>query len=113
MLSKLKALHEAATPGPWFRDGSTFHEGDCQSQHRPEYSYPGAYCNCDTANTESAALIVAMRNCLPELLAVVSAAEAVYNNAHLKTYTEFTTSEAALGKMDSALAALEERLGDV
>lgn len=93
MINKLKALLDAAAPGPWslkVRDGSWY------TLNGSEYSVCIQYQDCDEApDLEDAQLIVAMRNVLPELLTVVEAVQASNtNNSNIR----------------QALAALEEKL---
>ncbi len=52
--------------------------------------------------------ITTLKACNEKLEAVVEAARYVFDNAHLKTYTEYTTSESALSKLEHALATLDE-----
>ncbi len=68
VIARLRALHEAATPGPWFG-------GPGESVYAGEEHPRGSYI-ADTFGVggDDAALIAAMRNALPALLDVAEAA---------------------------------------
>lgn len=80
-LDELKRLHEAATPGSWDRMFSgNFDEG---WYIFPILRRPGADCLSMVKEESNAALIAAMRNALPDLIAAV---EELQNIARANTH---------------------------
>jgi hypothetical protein len=72
-LAKLRVLHEAATPGPWVVvTGKNISIGPCPGQRV-------ALCNYDNGPIEkaNAALIAAMFNALPDLIAEIEQLRAI------------------------------------
>jgi hypothetical protein len=69
-LEKMRALSEAASPGPWERSGYTVHESD------PFYGPVVAECGM---SVRDAKFISASRTIVPKLLAAL---EAVYTETH-------------------------------
>lgn len=96
-IDKLKELEAKATPGPWAWAGESKKEDDINGSDgyavicRDSGVYPP---DADTGD-----LIITMRNCLPELLALASAV------------AEYEHAPIAQGKMFLALRALEAKVG--
>ena len=71
-ITSLRALHAAATPGPWRVGSVSPHGSDDVCVHTVDGKHCIAF-DCETPN--ESALIAAMRNALPALLDVAEAAE--------------------------------------
>ena len=107
---KLRALHEAATPGPWGHSAFEVYcddsEGGCHEDHEMCRLSGAGETIADVYGLESfaerdARLIATLRTVLPELVAVVEAAQASSSSrpgCALK-------STAALDALDRALEA--------
>ena len=112
-LPALSALERAATPGPWeAREDDSGATGIWQHETSDErLSTRGRAQHVGTANSADAALIVAMRNALPALLAVVAAARARSLRGCSDTCSRALSPEYACDcghdALRSALAALD------
>lgn len=91
-IERLRALEAEATAGPWFDDYGKVGAGD------------SGIGEMDSG--EDAALIPAMRNALPALLAVAEEAHAVLRTGGLDSFT--AESDHAVARLMKALAALDE-----
>lgn len=69
-LDKLQALHEAATPGPWRTTTNLPYETGDKVADLGALDIASYVDTPNSPNEQNAALIVAMRNALPELLAM-------------------------------------------
>jgi hypothetical protein len=98
-LSKLKALLDAATPGPWSAAECKRYGCNALSVQLEPYS-----------SATDAQLVVAMQNCLPELLAVVEAAEVVCLESDCnQTWVHGGSG----GRLGLSIATLNEKLKDI
>lgn len=117
MLEKLKALLEAATPGPWSTD-----EGCYVSTPTEGVWFTVPYNGSERLGVD-ADLIVEMRNCLPELLAVVEHSKALVDTwRKLENHTGTMIEISLNGKhynlrlvdeLSSALEALERKAAEL
>lgn len=101
MINKLKALHEAATKGPWGRKVGFIRDetGDVL---------------VDCTFRRDTELIVTIRNCLPELLEVVEAANRLtYKVLAQREIQDDTLSATPVSELKDTLDALEKKVGDV
>ncbi|WP_251153747.1 hypothetical protein [Cellulosimicrobium sp. Marseille-Q4280] len=90
-LEALAALEAAATPGPWYQDVDVEYEGTGQlaaSGSPTVYATPSGEGACvdgvdlfTAASPEDAALLVHLRNLLPDLIAAARAGAAVERGA--------------------------------
>jgi len=102
-IDEIEALLARATPGPWWNEGSPLsptgkvhHGGACNRVLTCHNDVDGTTADAN----DNAALIVALRNAAPDLIAVVRAAAKVAtpNGMHLTTK--------AWGALEEALAKL-------
>ncbi len=102
-LSRLRALHEAATPGRWERDDKRVLGGPRGDET--------ASCTWSEAPCQNAALIAAMRNTLPALLAVAEAADrVVLADRAFNALEQFDDAGPACDEQDAAHEALDAAL---
>jgi len=105
---KLKALEARAADAPWVRATSRNSVGDGPIiKNEDDFDWVASVQVSNVSNwRENAELIVALRNALPQIVAVVDAAETLT--------TDFQISAAAWNdaqrRCSAALAALEEAL---
>ncbi len=90
-MKRLRKLLQAATPGEWYRLHASIGAGD-YGKDGPQYEVMREY------KTEDAQLIVAMRNCLPELLDVVDAAARFIETDLIADHFNLVNTVAALDK---------------
>ena len=83
-IGRLRKLEQEATPGPWkhwedcpWDDDKACGYDSRQSHRGAPYLAPGPRAESSDAASKDAALITAMRNSLPKLLALVEAVEAL------------------------------------
>jgi hypothetical protein len=111
-ISKLKELLDAATPGPWSLSYDSRHNrlyvvastGDYMigEKHRNIIASDGDYAGSNNFKS-----IVAMRNALPELLAVVEAARPLMEKA-----LEVATANDLCGEDDPCLHTVADAMYD-
>ena len=107
---ELRELEAKATAGPWMRDQDTIHSADCNSQHRPEYSYAGQFCNCTIFSSWDAALIVFLRNNalkLAERMEKLEAENVVLQGEYEDSRARIEKLEAIIGKATTMATAIE------
>lgn len=109
-LQALRELLDAATPGPWEleMDDDGYHYRICA----PSLTVSFRSINGDEGLlTDDAQLIVAMHNCLPELLAVVEAAEDLGHSGNCAIYDRaMGDCNCHIKEVKRALAALTTKL---
>jgi len=114
-LAHLRALAEAATPGPWEETGGARRDDVCMFPARKDggfffYIHGQNGKNGTTNQAADAALIVAMRQSLPALLRIAEAAER--RSSWYREHGEGASVEEALDKDLDFDIEMEEALSD-
>lgn len=101
-LEEIKALIEAATPGPWEANGTGAYVAMMSIFDDKIRKYVSAPQTGMCVSDGDIAFIAASRTLLPKLLAVAEAAK-----AYVKAFTEPSTECLSVETIAAALAALE------